>query len=140
MMIEKTRESLIIDYARECVGTPFIHQGRLIAKGLDCAGVLRHVLERIGLPYLDDKGYPSKPFDGMLNKIMDAEPSLQRVNNSDLMPGDVCVFRVKKAPQHIAIFTGDTVIHAYADTGRVVEQSYSAWAKNLTAVYRIIHE
>lgn len=128
----------VIELARECIGTPFKHQGRKVGVGLDCAGVLVHVLNGLGLPYHDDKGYPRRPFDGMLEKILHAEPSLMAVKKTERQPGDLWVCRIKKAPQHLMIYTGQTVIHAYSDTGRVVEQSASAWLPTVTHVFRIV--
>jgi len=128
----------IIELARECLGTPFKHQGRTAGIALDCAGVVAHVLKGLGLPYLDNKGYPRRPFDGLLNKALNEEPSLRLIDRTEIAPGDVVVFRIKRAPQHLAIYCGDTIIHAYSDTGRVVEQSYSAWKSKVTSVYRIV--
>ena len=128
----------IVELARECMGTPFVHQGRKNGTGLDCAGLLVHVLKGLGLPYLDDKGYPRRPFDGMLIKILDAEPSMKRIPKADMARGDVVVMRIKTAPQHIGIFTGDTVIHTYSDTGRVVEQRIANWLPKISHVYRIV--
>ncbi|TNE75557.1 MAG: peptidase P60 [Gammaproteobacteria bacterium] len=128
----------IVELARECMGTPFRHQGRLPGKYLDCAGLLVHVLKSLGLPVLDNKGYPGRPFDGQLERIFEAEPSLMRIPKADMRAGDVWVCRIKKAPQHIMIFTGNTVIHTYSNTGRVVEQDAAAWVRHITHVYRIV--
>jgi len=127
----------IIELARECMGTPFKHQGRIAGVALDCAGLVVHILKSLGLPYLDDKGYPRGPFDGQLERILEAEPSLVKVPKEDMQAGDVLVLRITKAPQHLGIFTGSTVIHTYADTGRVVEQRFANWRRNITHVYRI---
>lgn len=128
----------IVELARECMGTPFVHQGRNIRTGLDCAGLLVHVLHGLSLPCLDDKGYPRRPFDGMLIKILDAEPSLKRIPKADMARGDVVVMRIKTAPQHIGIFTGDVIIHTYSDTKRVVEQRLANWLPKISHVYRIV--
>lgn len=127
----------IIELSRECLGAPFVHQGRSL-KGMDCAGVLVHVLRGLGLPHLDDKGYPRRPFDGMLEKILMAEPSLKQIKKSELEAGDLIVCRIKTAPQHLGICIGDTVIHAYQPTGRVVEQRLANWMPHITHVFRII--
>lgn len=127
----------IVELARDCIGVPFVHQGRSMS-GMDCAGILVHVLRGLDLPFCDDKGYPRRPFDGMLEKILLAEPSLEQIPKSELAKGDVMLCRVKRAPQHLLICAGDTVIHAYADTGRVVEQRLSRWQSNVTHVFRIV--
>jgi hypothetical protein len=43
----------VIEAARECLGTPFRHQGRIVGEALDCAGVAVHVAERLGYGVLD---------------------------------------------------------------------------------------
>lgn len=128
----------IVELARECIGTPFVHQGRRNGTGLDCAGVLVHVLKGLDLPVLDDKGYPRRPFDGQLEKILEAEPALQQIKKADMAPGDLWVCRIKKAPQHLMIYTGNTVIHAYSDSQKVVEQRAVNWKNHITHVYRIV--
>jgi len=127
----------IIALAEECLDVPFVHQGRSM-RGMDCAGVLQHILHGMGLPYLDNKGYPGRPFDGQLEKILLAEPSLVPIKKHELSAGDVIVARIKRAPQHLLICTGSTVIHSYKDTGRVVQQRLIRWQSNITHVFRII--
>jgi cell wall-associated NlpC family hydrolase len=128
----------IVELARECIGTPFVHQGRQCGVGLDCAGEIEHVLKNYPLPYNDNKGYPRRPFDGQLVKTLDAEPSLKRIPKADMARGDLVVMRISKAPQHLGIFTGETIIHTYAVTGRVVEQRIANWLTKITHVYRIV--
>ena len=71
----------IVKLARECLGTPYIHQGRHKGVGLDCAGLVAYVLDGLNLPYNDMRGYPRTPYEGMLKKALDNEPSLERVYN-----------------------------------------------------------
>lgn len=128
----------IIELARECMETPFRHQGRMCGVALDCAGLIAHVLHGLELPVNDSKGYSRNPHDGQLEAILAAEPSLQLIPKSETRPGDIWACRIKKDPQHLMIYTGKNVIHAYAQTGRVVEQNADAWRKHVTHVYRIV--
>jgi cell wall-associated NlpC family hydrolase len=130
--------SRIVSAARECVGTPFRHQGRINGVALDCAGVLVHVFERLTLPYDDEKGYPRRPYNGQLEAGLLRQPHLIEINKGEIVSGDVVLFRIKKEPQHIGIFTGETLIHAYYSTGRVVEQSFNPWRNQITHAYRIV--
>lgn len=129
----------IIELARGCMETPFKHQGRVPGVALDCAGVLVHVLTSLGLPCIDERGYPRSPYKGLIKSILDSQPALENVGRSDPEPGNVLLMRFKIEPQHVAIFTGSTIIHAYSGIGRVVEHSIdSAWKKRITSVYRIV--
>lgn len=128
----------VIHLARECLGTPFVHQGRIPGKALDCAGVLVYIFNGLGLPYSDEIGYPRRPYKGQLEAGLARQPHLKRVAVTELQPGDIVLFRVKAAPQHIGVYTGATLIHAAFDPGRVVEQRFASWAGNLTHAYRVV--
>ena len=126
----------IISLARECIGTPYIHQGREAGVGIDCAGLVAYVLDGLSLPYNDVKGYPRTPYRGMLKAALDVEPSLERIH--ELEPGCVLLLRITRDPQHLGIFTGDTIIHSYLTVGKVSEHGLSdSWRKRIAAIYRI---
>ena len=133
----------IIAAAMECKDTPFKHQGRVIGRGLDCAGVLVHVLNSLELPYNDEMGYPRTPFDGQLENILDTQPSLYRVPANEKQRGDVLCMRISSAPQHIAIFLGDInghpyIIHGSSEHGKVaVHRLDQVWGARIVRVYRI---
>ena len=122
--------------ARECIGTPFIHQGRVVGRGLDCAGLIIHIFKRLQLPFNDLSGYPEAPYKDMLFNQLNSEPSLIKKPRSELKPGDVMLFTINRHPQHLAINAGDAMIHAYSVAGKVIEQSIGAWNRKLTGVYR----
>ena len=132
--LQRTR---IVQLARECLGTPFLHQGRTINRGMDCAGVLVHVFMGLGMEYRDRAAYPRRPYRGMLEQIMADQPHLKSVYKSELQSGDIVLFRIRVAPQHIGVCAGNTLIHTYYETGRVVEQSIAPWLPSITHVYRI---
>lgn len=127
----------IITAARQCLGTPFRHQGRLLGFGLDCAGVAIHVARQIGVGHRDVSGYSRIPANGQLERSLDAQPCLERVEISDCAPGDLLLMRFSSVPQHLAIFTGDTIIHAYETVGFCCEHRLSSmWAARIVRVYR----
>ena len=133
----------IISAAMECEGTPFKHQGRVVGRGLDCAGVLVHVFRSMDLPYNDEMGYPRTPFDGQLENILDSQPSLERISPSEKKRGDVLCMRISSAPQHIAIFLGDIsghpyIIHGSSEHGKVaVHRLDQVWGARIVRAYRI---
>lgn len=118
----------IIAAAEKCMGTPFRHQGRVPGLGMDCAGLLVHCFKELELPHADELGYPENPFNGQLEAILDAQPSLRRIELSEAREGDWFAMRVKRAPQHIALHAGIyrgqvLIIHASSDHGKVVKHS-----------------
>lgn len=128
----------ILTYARECLGTPFVHQGRQIGLGMDCAGLIVYVMQRLGLNYIDGKGYPRNPYEGMLENILDGQPKVKKIPITEKKPGDILLFRIKRDPQHLAIYAGKTIIHCYSQSGKVVEHSIGGWERKIVAVYRVV--
>lgn len=130
----------VVEYARECVGTPFRHQGRLCGVALDCAGVVVHCAKRLGIEHSDLQGYPRLPYENMLEQFLDSQPQLQKLDWAWREPGDVILMRIKAAPQHLGIYAGeDWMIHAYDDVQKVVQQRIDdKWLKKIIAVYRFV--
>lgn len=126
----------IIDAARSQLGVAFRHQGRLPGIALDCAGLIAHVMDTLGLPYEDVPGYSRLPHHGRLQQALDAQPSLERVTTPE--PGDVLLMRFRTEPMHLAIHAGETIIHAYEQVGRVCEHRLDdAWAARIVQAYRM---
>ena len=127
----------ILTHARQCLGTPFHHQGRLVAFGLDCAGVVMHVARQIGVEAIDVSGYGATPNHAQLENSLNCQPCLERVAVGERQPGDILLMRFLSDPQHLAICAGDTIIHAYAQVGACVEHRLSSlWAARIVSVYR----
>lgn len=54
------------------------------------------------------------------------------------LPGDILLMRFAGEPQHIALYTGATLIHSYASIRRVVEHRLDIkWARRIVQAYRI---
>lgn len=130
------QQQKIIDLARECLGTPFRHQGRICGVAMDCAGIPAHIFQGLGLDYNDGEGYPRRPYRGMLETILGDQPSLEKISIADIQPGDLLLFRITTAPQHIGLYTGSTIIHAYAPVGKVTEQPFAPWKSQVQHAYR----
>lgn len=126
----------IIAAARSEIGTPFRHQGRTPGKNLDCAGLIVSVADLLGVTVLDQRGYARQPSGARLESALDSQPCVIRVRGEP-RAGDILVLRFDKDPQHLAIFTGENIIHSTNQTGRVVEERFDAmWRARLVMVYR----
>lgn len=110
--------------AREYLGTPFQHQGRLKGVALDCVGLPVCVAEDLGLkdkngvPFLrsDYSGYSAQPLDAFV--FEEAKRRLiEKAEGSVIEEGDLLIMKVPKVPCHAAIATvrkGQLyMIHAY---------------------------
>lgn len=127
----------ILVAARECLGTPFRHQGRMVGRGLDCAGVLEYVSKSVGEAPVDVKGYPRRP-DGNLAAALDAQPFLVRVTGAP-QSGDFLLFHYEDDahPGHLGICAGDNLIHAWAHAKKVAEHGFTPeWRRRLVRTYR----
>jgi cell wall-associated NlpC family hydrolase len=125
----------VIAAAREAIGTPFRHQGRTIGWALDCAGLVIHVALSIGAEYRDSQGYARRPSGGLLEAALDDQPCLDRV--FEMQAGDVLLMRFSGDPQHLAIYTGSTIIHAFAAGRKVCEHLLDdVWRSRIVRIYR----
>jgi cell wall-associated NlpC family hydrolase len=127
----------IIETARELIGTPWVHQGRMPGVGIDCAGVIVHILRANGIDY-DVAGYAYAP-DGTLTFHADA--CLKRITKDTYQPADVLVFRIKRLPQHVALVTDHGILHSYnrgaGTLSKVVETGLTdQWRGHIIAAYR----
>ena len=113
---------LVVSEAREWLGTPFHHQGRVKGGGVDCAMLLAEIYHRCGLvPYVDPGYYPP---DWHLHR--DAERYLEQLMPyahqlaGPPLPGDVAVFQFGRTFSHGAIVVAwPLLIHAYWQRGVV---------------------
>jgi len=128
----------IVQYARECLGTKFHHQGRVKGVGLDCAGVVCHVAERGNTPYYSPIDYPRYPYQGMMEKIMSEQSNVVKVDGEP-QKGDIILMRFGKEPQHLGIYTGNGLIHAYETVGKCVEHGLDEqWQNKIVSIYRFV--
>jgi cell wall-associated NlpC family hydrolase len=124
----------IISAARAEIGTPFVHQGRIPGKALDCIG-LSIVVARNWYTIDDTAAYGRSPLNGLLEAGFDSHPLLMRISQPE--PGCILLMRFGKNPQHVAICAGDTIIHSYGTVGKVVEHRFSdVWRARVVRAYR----
>ncbi len=128
------RAELMIVAARACLGTPFHHQGRMPQVGLDCIGLVIVALRAAGIAVRDRTDYARWPTGAALAQALLAHgaspvPEPRR--------GAVLLFALAGQAQHVALATSaDTMIHAYAPVGAVVETRRNAvWQRRLRGIY-----
>ena len=132
----------IVALARETIGTPYGHQGRVNGLALDCAGVPVHVGRRLGLDLVEYTRYGRLPVPAEMRAALDA--NLTRVEKADMQIGDVVWMRFLGEPQHLGIvgdyhLGGLSLIHAYNGSGlrKVVEHRIDEqWLARIVAVWR----
>ncbi len=126
----------IVTAARNALETPFVHQGRVVGKAMDCAGLIIHVAKTLELDHIDQSGYSRTPSGGLLEASLGVQPCLIEVDAPPI-PGDVLLMRFSGAPQHLAICAGSTIIHAWQIVGKVCEHSLTdVWRARIVKVYR----
>lgn len=130
------RRLLAVAAARACVGTPFLHQGRNYDSGLDCVGLIVVAAQALGLSVPHRADYGRQPEQARLVQEM-AMSGLVPTAVADRTPGDILVFQVGRYPRHLALMSDKGMIHAWAQTGRVVEHGLAEdWLSRLVSVFR----
>ena len=123
----------LVTAARGWIGTPFRHQGRN-KLGIDCLGLLLVAAKDCGVALDDLKGYPRTP-DGHTLRA-ECEKQLIKKIGKDLREGDILLMSFGRYPQHIAIKTDIGIIHAFQESGRVVEHNIDQkWLNRIKEVY-----
>jgi len=126
--------------ARTYIGVPFKHQGRTRA-GLDCAGLVIAAVSDTGRNLIDARtGYGRLPSNGILEDTLSMTKDLVRMpKNTELEKDDILAFRFTDEPQHLAIYTGESLIHSITSVGKVAEHKFVGfWKKRVAAVYRFV--
>lgn len=117
---------MVIDTARDYIGTPFHHGGRLKGArgGVDCMGLVACMGTDLGYEYKDVPAYSRTPSGFSLVEL--CALWLDEVDVYDPQPGDIGLFwidRNTRMPQHACVFTdyknGIGMIHAWEQGGRL---------------------
>lgn len=126
-----------VEAARGWLDVRWLHQGRS-RQGIDCVGLLIVAAADLGITLPDMPGYrrssdPAKFLGHVVaNSLPESEPH----------PGAFGIFRDGTQPCHVGIF-GErdghlTLIHAYAGTGKVMEELFiHDWPLHLMSVRSI---
>jgi cell wall-associated NlpC family hydrolase len=135
MLTIEERIQEFVNHAKKYVGTPFLHQGR-DKNGMDCIGVVVVPLNEIGFFEYDNKNYKRYGLGGEIIEILTKYCYQIDYPNTDLKAGDILMFSKQKS-QHLAIYTGYSIIHANNNIGKVVEHDLDdKWKELITRVYR----
>ncbi|WP_246605042.1 C40 family peptidase [Aquisediminimonas sediminicola] len=110
----------LVQAARAYVGVPFRPQGRDPALGLDCIGLVLVALRGVGVSGVVPADYRLRgDQEARLLREM-AAFGLRRIEA--VTPGAVLVIATGVMQSHLAIWTGEGLIHADAHARRVVER------------------
>lgn len=137
----------VVAAARDLIGTPFRHRGRLPGVGIDCLNVVGYVGLALGVDgserwerdvdLLVYDRTPQRP-DLLLRKC---EEYLDRVELANICPGDIVLMAFSYFPQHFAIVTACAPlygVHAYPlpPLDRVVESRLPAAKSRIVRAYK----
>lgn len=128
---------LVVSKAREWLGTPWHHQGRVKKVGIDCVGLIVGVARELGVVVSDECNYEREPRFGRL------EEELNKYFLSDeremLQEGDIALFVLAKKFEHVGIVSrgGKGLIHVHPTYEKCLEHIFDKkWRDRLVKVYR----
>jgi cell wall-associated NlpC family hydrolase len=115
----------LITYAKQFLGNPYRFGGNSLTNGVDCSGFTVQIfrafgynLQRSSRAQFANNGY--------------------RVNQSDIMPGDLVFYGRSGVVDHVAIYIGDNqIIHANSSTTGIII-SRLQYGKPIIGIKRII--
>lgn len=116
------QRAAIVGAARECLGTPFHFNERKPGQAIDCVGLIRHAMQRSGLYCPPDLHYSTRTCFGE-HVYLDARDSMDEVSVDDIGIGTVVLLWLSRPhqPQHLGIWTGESLVHAHGRARRVIE-------------------
>lgn len=134
-----------LDQLRQCIGTPWKHQGRKPGVGLDCAGLGAYWLALNGIRVRDRKDYGRDPDGSLWDEMCRClgEPIAQGRNcAAKALPGDVALMEYTfGAHRHVGVIGdayGLSLIHADSNAKKVIEHPLDArWARRIVGVWRL---
>jgi len=115
----------VVSKAREYIGTPAVHQGRVKGVGIDCVGLIVCVGRECGA--LITEAIPC--YKRIIrNRIVEKLLAEQFDVCNILTPGSVVVLGnpVKMIGHHLGVYTGPTIIHASGAAKHIVETVFES--------------
>jgi len=135
MTICDLHQKKIFSIARACVGSPFRHQGRNPAHGLDCIGLIIYVAKTIGLEDFGHKEYKKIPEKHALSRHAKAA-GFAHCPKSEIKSGNILILKFGKYLEHAAIISDRGIIHACEKYGKVVEHGLDeSWRSRIISVH-----
>lgn len=127
----------LIAAARQSLGTRFRHQGRSARHGVDCVGLIIVAARAVGLDVKDVRAYGRQPQPAHFISYIERN-ALDRIDAP--APGAIALFDFGAGPQHAALLTGKSMLHAYAPSRKVVEHGFTGpWPQRLCGLYAFTH-
>jgi NlpC/P60 family putative phage cell wall peptidase len=130
---------VIVERAREWLGTPYCHQQSVKGIGCDCLGFLRGVYEEVtGLPARQPPPYSPSWDEVGRQELMLAAANEHLIRTDTIVPGCVLVFRMKRGAvaKHCGIATSENaMIHAHSSRGVVEEPLAPYWLRRIAGIY-----
>jgi len=131
-----TTRRAVIAAGRQCLGTPFRHQGRQPGRGLDCVGVIAWIARDLGLSDYDVTNYSRLPQGRDIFRHL-GKAGLAEIPMRSAQPGDILVMRFESDPQHLALLTDRGILHAYLSQGAVVEHGLDeTWRARIVSAFQ----
>lgn len=124
------------------LGLPFVDGGRDPAVGLDCWGLVKHVLNQefeIELPSLQYNSALNSAEVGVMARDESQDWRKQWRKVSDIKEADVILFRLHGHPSHVGIGIGGDADFLHTEPGKscVIECAKSLfWINNIDSVWR----
>lgn len=126
---QKFSRAAIVTEVRTWLGTPYHHQAALKGVGCDCIGLLRGVYEAFVAPLKVEINYSPHWHFHRAEEVFytHACQYAEEIPLESAGIGDVLLFGFATGPAAHAgiIATADTIIHAYAEIGKVAETRLS---------------
>lgn len=124
--------------AKALEGVPFHHQGRNLL-GVDCVGLILHALAQQNIIVASACNYSvSVQGQALLDQIEASGLVHKLLPDAPRMPGDLLVFRIRRAAQHVAIALPDNrMIHVDVSHGVRSVTISPLWDLRLVANYRL---
>jgi len=139
MLAPDDLRAALVAEAIEWLGTPWKHHAAVKGVGCDCVGLVVGVARAVGLRVPEEqawRGYRRVPDGRTLVALLAAH--LRRVASGAELPGDVALFRIDTAPQHLGLLGHDgLIVHALAPARRVVAHRLDeTWERRLLSFWR----
>lgn len=132
---------IIVDAARECIGTPWHHQGRVVGAGLDCLGLLVHCSVAAGKEVRDETNYKRVADESRLIEALISHDA-KKVDRESIQTADILFFKMAGRMQHAGVVVSvDPIrfVHAYNVGPSVVAEVELSnyWTDKLHSVWRL---
>lgn len=114
----------LVNYAMQFVGNPYVWGGNSLTKGCDCSGFVHLVYKHFG--YNTVRYSMSFVYEGV------------PVSRSEVQPGDIVVYAMKKGVGHVAIYAGNGKIIEAQSKSTGITANRSIDCREIVGIRRIL--